>query len=79
MCVHYVLYKPAAGVFIEEVILLLVLPPNTANTLTVHLLPALMWGILCETPGLVLVSLTNAVDDRYILESQNHLQEVDTL
>ena len=36
-----VLYIPAVEVLVEEVIVLLLLPPNTAVTLTVQLLPAL--------------------------------------
>ena len=55
---------PAVKVLVEEVIVLLLLPPNTAVTLTVQLLPALREELVCILfdPVTVFVSTDDACE-----------------
>ena len=61
----------APGVVIEEVIVVLVLLPYTAVTLTVQLLPALREVMV----WVVTDPLTVSDDDRYSSETHNNWQE----
>ena len=61
---------PADVVLVEEVIVLLVLLPNTAVTLTIQLLPASTEEIVC----MLTAPLTNTVfiDDAVVFPSRLH-------